>query len=163
MPAPPLRQHFGSGRVPHCDVLIEGVTLIPLAFAAPVGNAATAGRFVEAQPGTTATRRLNLAGHLAIPGLINTHLHAALVKVRGTAEDMGFAPSSMKGVPQPQNLERVRDLAGRHGLRLQTHLCQRPAGLSRIAEREGCTPVELFARLGPSPHEIIYFLQLLAG
>lgn len=245
--------------MPHCDLLIEGVTLIPSAFAPAIENASigiTAGRFVEVPPGTTAARRLNLAGHLAIPGLINTHLHAALVMVRGTAEDMGFAPSYTKGVPQAQMLtpeeavalarlgaleallngctlindvyvharhsmpaiadlglrvwgcnrlhdvdfdavlegrwehsqaigaamveeaeemisrfhgqprmgiqlaphapdtcstpylERLRDLAAQHDLRLQTHLCQSPAELRRVAEREGCTPVELFARLG---------------
>lgn len=245
--------------MPHCDLLIEGVTLIPSAFEAPVTDARIAitdGRFVVAEPGMTATRRLNLAGHLAVPGLINTHLHSALVMVRGTAEDMGFAPSYTKGVPQAQMLtpmeavalarlgaleallggctlindvyvharhtmpaiadlglrvwgcnrlhdvdfdavldgrwennqaigaamveeaeemiarfhgqprmgiqlaphapdtcstpylEQLRDLAARHELRLQTHLCQSPAELKRVAEREGCTPVELLARLG---------------
>lgn len=243
----------------HCDLLIEGVTLIPSAFEAPIPEARiaiAAGRFVPAGPAMTATRRLNLAGHLAVPGLINTHLHSALVMVRGTAEDMGFAPSYTKGVPQGQMLtpgeavvlarlgaleallggctlindvyvharhtmpaiadlglrvwgcnrlhdvdfdavlegrwehreaigaamieeaeemiarfhgvgrmgiqlaphapdtcstpylERLRDLAARHELGLQTHLCQSPAELARVAEREGCTPVELLSRLG---------------
>jgi len=31
---------------------------------------------------------------------------------------------------------------------VQTHLCQSPAELARVGEREGCTPVELLARVG---------------
>jgi 5-methylthioadenosine/S-adenosylhomocysteine deaminase len=99
--------------LPHCDLLIEGVTLIPSAFEAPVMDARIAitdGRFVAPTPGMMATRRLNLAGHLAVPGLINTHLHSALVMVRGTAEDMGFAPSYTKGVPQAQMLTPMEAL-----------------------------------------------------
>ncbi len=246
----------------HFDLLIEGVTLIPSAFEPPMTDATlgiTAGRFAHvgpALPGATATRHLRLPGHLAIPGLINTHLHSALVMVRGTAEDMGFAPSYTRGVPQAQMLtpmeavalarlgaleamlsgcttlndvyvhalhslpaiadlglrvvgcNRIHDvdfdavlegrwehrdaigaamldeaeaiietlhgrglitaqiaphapdtcstallrqvaaLAARTGLTVQTHLCQSPAELARVAEREACTPVELLARVG---------------
>lgn len=249
--------------MPRFDLVIEGVTLIPASFAAPIENAVigiAGNRFVHVgtslPEGATAARRLSLPGHLAIAGLVNTHLHSALVMVRGTAEDMGFAPSYTKGVPQAQMLtegeavalarlgaleallagctlvndvyvharatmpaiaelglrvhgctrildvdfdavlqgrwehsdhigaaflaeaeemiqrfhgkprmtiqlaphapdtcttlllETVRDMAVRHGLGLQTHLCQSEAELRKIREREGCTPVELLYRLG---------------
>ena len=91
------------------DLLIEGIALIPDAFAAPIANAAlgiAGGRFVfvgaasDLPPGATATRRLVLAGHLVIPGLVNVHTHTILSMVRGVAEDMGFAPAYTPGVPQ---------------------------------------------------------------
>lgn len=244
------------------DLLVEGVTLIPSAFEPPVTNASigiTGGRFAHvgpALPGATAARHLRLPGHLAFPGLVNTHLHSALAMVRGTAEDMGFAPSYTRGVPQAQMLSpmeavalarlgaleallsgcttindvyvhalhslpaiadlglrvvgcnrihdvdfdavlegrwehreaigramldeaeaiiatlhgqglmtaqiaphapdtcstpllrHVAEMAARTGLTVQTHLCQSPAELARVNEREGCTPVELLARVG---------------
>ncbi|MBY0336360.1 MAG: amidohydrolase family protein [Acetobacteraceae bacterium] len=244
------------------DLLIEGVTLIPSAFEPPMTDACvgiTEGRFTHvggALPDAVARRRLRRPGHLALPGLVNTHLHAALVMVRGTAEDMGFAPSYTRGVPQGHHLTtgeavalarlgaleallagcttvndvyvharhtmpelaamglrvhgcqrihdvdfdavlegrwehrqeigefhlaeaaamieglhgrglmrvqiaphapdtcttpllgRVRELAERHGLSVQTHLCQSHAELARLREREGCTPVEYLEELG---------------
>jgi 5-methylthioadenosine/S-adenosylhomocysteine deaminase len=244
------------------DLLIEGVTLVPSAFEPPMTDAAIGirdGRFAHvggALPGAVAAKRLRLPGHLAIPGLVNTHLHAALVMVRGTAEDMGFAPSYTRGVPQGHHLSEgeavalarlgaleallagcttvndvyvharhtmpelaamglrvhgcqrihdvdfdavlegrwehrqdigafhleeaarmveelhgrdlmrvqvaphapdtcttpllreVRALAERHGLSVQTHLCQSHAELARVREREGRTPVEYLQELG---------------
>jgi len=247
------------------DLLIEGATVLPSAFAAAIDDAAigiAGGRFAfvgrrGALPADMqAKQRLRLEGHVVIPGLVNVHTHTILTMVRGTAEDMGFAPAYTKGVPQAQMLtpdetvalarlgaleallggctmindvyvharhtmpaiadlglrvwgcnrlhdvdfdavldgrwehsqaigaamieeaeemiarfhgkprmgiqlaphapdtcstpylEQLRDLAARHDLRLQTHLCQSPAELRRVAEREGCTPVELLARLG---------------
>lgn len=91
------------------DLLIEGITLIPDAFAEPIEAAAlgiTGGRFVfvgraaDLPAGATALRRLRLAGHLVVPGLVNVHTHTILSMVRGVAEDMGFAPAYTPGVPQ---------------------------------------------------------------
>lgn len=91
------------------DLLVEGVTLIPRAFAAPIARAALGikdGRFafVGAAAGlpqdARAKRRMVLADHLVIPGLVNVHTHTILSMVRGVAEDMGFAPAYTPGVPQ---------------------------------------------------------------
>jgi 5-methylthioadenosine/S-adenosylhomocysteine deaminase len=91
------------------DLLIEGCTLIPEAFTAPINDAAigiVGGRFAfvgprrDLLPGTTATERLDATGQLALPGLVNVHTHTILSMVRGVAEDMGFAPAYTKGVPQ---------------------------------------------------------------
>lgn len=91
------------------DLLIEGITLIPHAFAVPIEKAALGIRdgrfaFVGAASGlpedATATKRLTLNGHLVIPGLVNVHTHTILSMVRGVAEDMGFAPAYTPGVPQ---------------------------------------------------------------
>lgn len=91
------------------DLVVEGITLIPHAFAAPIEKAAlgiSGGRFAfigaaaDLPPGATATKRLLLDGHLVIPGLVNVHTHTILSMVRGVAEDMGFAPAYTPGVPQ---------------------------------------------------------------
>jgi 5-methylthioadenosine/S-adenosylhomocysteine deaminase len=91
------------------DLLIEGGTLLPHAFAAPIPDAAvavTAGRITYAGPraglpaGATAARRIVLRDHLLIPGLVNVHTHTVLSMVRGVAEDLGFAPAYTPGIPQ---------------------------------------------------------------
>ncbi len=94
---------------PMLDLLVEGCTLLPAAFEAPIADAAIGvldGRFVfvgaarDLPPGTTTKQRLRAHGHLAIPGLVNVHTHTILSMVRGVAEDMGFAPAYTPGVPQ---------------------------------------------------------------
>ncbi len=94
---------------PFFDLLVEGCTLIPAAFAPPVPDAAIGirgGRFVFVGPrrdlpaGARAAQRIDAAGHLALPGLVNVHTHTILTMVRGVAEDMGFAPAYTPGVPQ---------------------------------------------------------------
>jgi len=94
---------------PAFDLLVEGCTLLPAAFEAPITDAAigvTAGRFAfvgparDLPPGSTAAVQLRAPGHLAIPGLVNVHTHTILSMVRGVAEDMGFAPAYTPGVPQ---------------------------------------------------------------
>ncbi|MEI6159378.1 MAG: amidohydrolase family protein [Roseococcus sp.] len=91
------------------DLLIQGITHIPRAFAAPIEKAALGikdarftfvGPAAELPPGATATRHLRLNGHLVIPGMVNVHTHTILSMVRGVAEDMGFAPAYTPGVPQ---------------------------------------------------------------
>lgn len=94
---------------PAFDLLVEGCTLVPAAFEAPLADAAigiSGGRFAFVGPardlpaGATARTRLRAEGHLAIPGLVNVHTHTILTMVRGVAEDMGFAPAYTPGVPQ---------------------------------------------------------------
>ncbi|MDB5413095.1 MAG: hydrolase [Rubritepida sp.] len=91
------------------DLLIEGITLIPHAFVAPIEHAAlgiAGGRFTfvgrasDLPKDATATRRMKLDGHLVMPGMVNVHTHTILSMVRGVAEDMGFAPAYTPGVPQ---------------------------------------------------------------
>lgn len=91
------------------DLLIEGATVLPSAFAAPIEDAAigiSGGRFAfvgrrAALPADVqAKQRLRLEGHVVIPGLVNVHTHTILTMVRGVAEDMGFAPAYTPGVPQ---------------------------------------------------------------
>lgn len=98
-----------SDAPPAFDLLVEGCTLVPGAFEAPISDAAigiTGGRFAfigparDLPPGSTAAERLRAPGHLAIPGLVNVHTHTILSMVRGVAEDMGFAPAYTPGVPQ---------------------------------------------------------------
>ena len=91
------------------DLLIEGGTLLPHAFAEPIADAAlgiTDGRFAYVgsrtglPAGASATRRVTLRDHLLIPGLVNVHTHTILSMVRGVAEDLGFAPAYTPGIPQ---------------------------------------------------------------
>lgn len=97
-----------------CDLVITGVdalvdadTLIEDAVIAVRGGelqqiAARAGRRVDDPTDTAfidATRHLHLPGHLALPGLVNIHTHAALCMLRGVAEDLGFAPAYTPGMP----------------------------------------------------------------
>lgn len=46
-----------------------------------------------------ATRTIDAAGHLVLPGFVNVHTHAVLAMARGMTEDMGFAPAYTPGVP----------------------------------------------------------------
>jgi 5-methylthioadenosine/S-adenosylhomocysteine deaminase len=91
------------------DLLIEGGTLLPHAFAEPVADAAvgiSGGRIAYAGPraslpaDASATRHIALRDHLLIPGLVNVHTHTVLSMVRGVAEDLGFAPAYTPGIPQ---------------------------------------------------------------
>lgn len=91
------------------DLLIDGCTLIPRAFAEPIADAAIGvkdgrfafvGRRADLPSGAVAARRILLRDHLVIPGLVNVHTHTILSMVRGVAEDMGFAPAYTPGVPQ---------------------------------------------------------------
>lgn len=91
-----------------CDLLIENAILLADAFAQPVLDSVLAVRdgaiiFAGARaaaPALRPGRRLDASGHLALPGLVNIHTHAALCVVRGVAEDLGFAPAYTPGIPQ---------------------------------------------------------------
>jgi 5-methylthioadenosine/S-adenosylhomocysteine deaminase len=97
-----------DGKPRACDVLIENAILIAEAHAPPVTPATLAfadGRILFAgaaadAPRFAAARRIDAGDHLALPGLINVHTHAALCLVRGVAEDLGFAPAYTPGIPQ---------------------------------------------------------------
>ncbi|MCU0944576.1 MAG: amidohydrolase family protein [Rubritepida sp.] len=102
------------------DLLIEGGTLLPHAFAEPIPDAAIGiqgGRFAYAgpraglPPGTTAARRIALRDHLVIPGLVNVHTHTVLSMVRGVAEDLGFAPAYTPGIPQGHMVSEAEAVA----------------------------------------------------
>ncbi len=94
---------------PRYDLLVQGCTVIPEAFLAPIEDAAigiTGNRFAfvgaakDLPAGASAVETLRVPGHLALPGLVNVHTHTILSMVRGVAEDMGFAPAYTPGVPQ---------------------------------------------------------------
>ncbi len=67
----------------------------------------------SAPPGLTARRRVDCAGRVITPGLVNVHTHAILTMARGMAEDMGFAPAYTPGVPRGSDVrpDEARALA----------------------------------------------------
>jgi 5-methylthioadenosine/S-adenosylhomocysteine deaminase len=103
------------------DLLLEGATLLTAEADRPLWRNATLGIadgciawIGDAAPaGATATRRLDLAGHVVTPGFVNPHQHAILSLVRGVAADLGFAPSYTPGLPQGTqvNPDQARALA----------------------------------------------------
>jgi len=58
-----------------------------------------------------ARRRIDLAGHVVVPGFVNVHTHTILTMVRGVAEDMGFAPAYTPGVPHGHEVTREEAVA----------------------------------------------------
>lgn len=54
--------------------------------------------------GLKARQRLDLDGHVVLPGFVNLHTHAVLTMVRGVAEDLGTAPAYTPGVPHATDL-----------------------------------------------------------
>jgi 5-methylthioadenosine/S-adenosylhomocysteine deaminase len=93
-----------------CDTLVTADTVLTADPAMPeIAAAAIAiageriawlGPIRDLPPGFAAATRLDLAGHVVIPGLVNVHTHALLTVVRGVAEDLGFAPAYTPGIPQ---------------------------------------------------------------
>jgi len=61
--------------LPHRDILVDGARIARVAGSAPAGAPAAA-------------RVIDGSGMAALPGLINTHAHAAMVLFRGAAEDV---------------------------------------------------------------------------
>jgi 5-methylthioadenosine/S-adenosylhomocysteine deaminase len=93
-----------------CDTLVTADTVLTgVPSAPPIDDAAIAitdqriawlGRVRDLPPDFAATKRIDLAGHVITPGLVNVHTHAILTMVRGVAEDLGFAPAYTPGIPQ---------------------------------------------------------------
>lgn len=55
------------------------------------GEIIAVGNTAEMKAAYTATRTINAAGKLVMPGLINTHTHAAMTMFRGMADDLPLA------------------------------------------------------------------------
>ncbi|MFC5068526.1 amidohydrolase family protein [Flaviflagellibacter deserti] len=96
-------------RPSHVDILIEDAHILTgdlMRPSIPHGRIGTSGNrlvlveAVEDGPPPIAAQTIGGRGMLAIPGLMNVHTHSVLSLMRGTAEDMGFAPAYTKGVPQ---------------------------------------------------------------
>lgn len=86
------------------DILTPGQPILHGGYVGVKGNRIAA--LGQGAPvGMSAARVINLQGRLIIPGLVNTHLHSALTMVRGTAADLGFAPSYTKGIPNAMDLD----------------------------------------------------------
>lgn len=94
---------------PALDILIEDVLILTGDPARPsiargrigtCGNRLALVEPMDAAPAPAAALTIDGRGLLALPGLINVHTHSVLSLMRGTAEDMGFAPAYTKGVPQ---------------------------------------------------------------
>ena len=97
-----------------CDILVAGGVVITLdrdsrvfdeGAVAITGNrivavGETADLAVRFAPG----QRIEAAGRIVLPGLINTHNHTPLMIVRGMVEDLGFAPAYTPGLPQGHTL-----------------------------------------------------------
>lgn len=97
-----------------CDLLLHaGLALLgddPGGVLRDAGIVVDAGRIVAIGPYAglaqgnapryAPRRRLGSPGHIALPGLVNTHNHTPLALVRGMVEDRGFAPAYLAGVPQ---------------------------------------------------------------
>jgi len=97
------------GQAPVLDLLIEDVLILTSDPARPCiehgrigisGNRLALVEPISATPAPEAARTIAGHGLLAIPGLMNVHTHSVLSLMRGTAEDMGFAPAYTRGVPQ---------------------------------------------------------------
>jgi 5-methylthioadenosine/S-adenosylhomocysteine deaminase len=105
----------------HYDLLLRGAHLLtadprqPLLRDAWLGVQAGRITWLDTTPPAraTATRQMDLAGHVVTPGLVNPHTHSVLSMVRGVAADSGFAPSYTPGLPQGTqvNPEQARALA----------------------------------------------------
>jgi 5-methylthioadenosine/S-adenosylhomocysteine deaminase len=82
----------------HCDILITADWCIPVEPDARVlenhAVAISEGRIVDVLPAATARQQyaagalVERPGHVLIPGLVNTHTHAAMTLLRGFADDL---------------------------------------------------------------------------
>ncbi|MCJ2125154.1 amidohydrolase family protein [Methylobacterium sp. J-077] len=97
-----------------CDLILSGGTILTLDTADTVfadGAIAVLGRCIAAigprdvvEAAWTAPRRMECAGRLLTPGLVNVHNHTPLMITRGMIEDLGFAPMFTPGIPQGHRL-----------------------------------------------------------
>lgn len=84
----------------HCDTLIFPGWCVPVepagAVLTDVGVAINEGRLVEVLPASEARNSyqpsalVERPGHVLIPGLVNSHVHAAMTLFRGLADDMAL-------------------------------------------------------------------------
>lgn len=75
-------------------------------------------------------------------------LEALLAKTDGCERiKAGISPHAAYTCSE-QTLLRTKELCRRYGLRMTTHIAETPDETRIIAERYGCTPVELYDRLG---------------
>ncbi|MBE9520094.1 MAG: amidohydrolase [Proteobacteria bacterium] len=83
----------------HQDILINNVTLLPLAdgqteiiasgfLSIKDGNITALGPMAEIPAAITAEKTIDGAGCLLMPGLVNTHTHAPMTLFRGLADDL---------------------------------------------------------------------------
>lgn len=79
------------------DLLLTGEILLPMNGRGPIekgsvaikgGSILAVGSRADLLKGFNPLKELNLAGHLIMPGLINTHTHAAMSLFRGLADDL---------------------------------------------------------------------------
>lgn len=110
-----------------CDLILSGGTILTLDAADTVyadGAIAVRDRDIVAigprevvEAAWTAPRRMDCAGRLLMPGLINIHNHTPLMITRGMIEDLGFAPMFTPGIPQGHRLsEEEAGLLARLGV-----------------------------------------------
>src|SRR3954471_9185212 len=102
------------------DLLIRHATALTADPARPMGEDAPIGirhdRLVLVGPssdaqGIDARRVIDARGHLATPGFVNVHTHAALSLARGMTEDLGFAPAYTPGVPHAYDITEDEAIA----------------------------------------------------
>jgi len=93
----------------NCDLLITGATVLTQDSLGALGDGAVAlrgDRIVAVGPSPRVAarfapaRRIDAAGRILLPGLVNTHNHTPLMIVRGMVEDLGFAPAYTPNIPQ---------------------------------------------------------------
>lgn len=142
----------------NADLLIEGALIMTLDGDRIIADGAIAvrdGAIAALGPagdfaGWTATRRIDAARRLAMPGLVNVHNHTPLMITRGMVEDIGYAPAYTPGIPQGHHL----DLDDAHALALlgqyETLRCgtttvvdyyRYPEALARAADQLGLRAV----------------------
>ncbi len=121
----PRREKAGSPMI--CDVLIVGGTVVTMdgerrviedgAVAIKDGNIIKVGSRRSVMQNLTAKRTINAAGKAVIPGLVNTHTHAAMSLFRGISDDLDLNEWLTKFI-FPAEAKNVTEQFVRAGTRL---------------------------------------------